>query len=295
MGNQTFHNIILMGRPGVKGVPETLSALKQHLDSLNTHLYIDKNTAPLLPDHNLPIIDKSSIPNECDCVIVVGGDGSLLNAAHLALAPGLPVLGINRGRLGFLTDIHPDELHKVEAVIKGEHVLEKRFVLKATLTHNGKTLHDDIALNDVVLLPSERVQMIEFDQHVNDQFVCRQRADGLIIATPTGSTAYALSGGGPILQPGIDAVVMVPMFPHTLSSRPVVVGGDSHIDIVIGDNIEAPAFISCDGANRVAAPAGAKLHIQKNTQALTLIHPTDYNYFTTLREKLNWEKHAVHS
>lgn len=289
---QHFHKILLMGRPGVEGVPETLLALKDYLLSLNVELLIEKNTSPMMEKHKLPIISSDKIPEDCDLIIVVGGDGSLLTAAHIALPYQIPVLGINRGRLGFLTDIHPDELPKISAVLSGHYQKEKRFLLQTKITLDEKILNEDIALNDVVLLPGDVAHMIEFEIIVNNQLVCMQRADGLIVATPTGSTAYALSGGGPILHPSLNAVVLVPMFPHTLSSRPIVIDGDSQIIITICPSNETSPYISCDGETRVPAPPKAKIEITKKPELLSLIHPVDYHYFHTLREKLGWEKHA---
>jgi len=295
MTQQTFQNILLMGRPGVPGVPATLLALMDYLQSLNIELMVEKTTSPMMGKHKLNVINSNKIPDSCDLIIVVGGDGSLLNAAHIALPHHLPVLGINRGRLGFLTDIHPDELTKISAILNGHYQEEKRFLLETKLIHKEKIISENVALNDVVLLPGDVAQMIEFDVFVNDEFVCTQRADGIIVATPTGSTAYALSGGGPIMHPSLNAVVLVPMFPHTLSSRPVVIDADNRIDICISDNNETSPYVSCDGQTRVAIPPGGKIQIQKKPELLRLIHPMDYHYFSTLREKLGWEKQAIRS
>lgn len=292
MDKQHFKKLLLMGRPGVEGVPETLIALKDYLLSLNVDLLIEKNTSAMIGKHKIPVVTSEKIPKDCDLIIVVGGDGSLLTAAHIALPNGLPVLGINRGRLGFLTDIHPDELTKIQAVLEGHYRQEKRFLIQMKLTQDEKIINEDNALNDVVLLPGDVAQMIEFDITVNEQFVCSQRADGMIVATPTGSTAYALSGGGPILHPALNAVVLVPMFPHTLSSRPIVLSGDSRIVMTISPSNETSPYISCDGQTRVPAPPGSRIEITKKSELLCLIHPVDYNYYNTLREKLGWEKQA---
>jgi len=291
--NPNFNTVLLIGRPGVVGVPETLTALVEYLSPQKIQLLIEKNTASMMGKHQLPIITSNKIPKNCDLMIVVGGDGSLLSAAHIALPHHLPVLGINRGRLGFLTDIHPNELEKVGAVLKGAYQEEKRFLLQTKITLENKILQQDVALNDVVLLPGDLAQMIEFEVLVNNQLVCLQRADGMIIATPTGSTAYALSGGGPILHPSLNAIVMVPMFPHTLSSRPVVISGESLIGIKISASNETSPYASCDGQRRVPVPPGGKISISKHQNFLRLIHPNDYHYFSTLREKLGWEKHAI--
>jgi NAD+ kinase len=277
-----FKHIALMGRTG-KNIADTLDDVAAFLKQQAVQVSVEKKTAEMMSEKQTALFSEDKIPVEIDLMIVVGGDGSLLNAAHCALPNNIPVLGINRGRLGFLTDIHPTELHKISDVLKGKYQPETRFLLTA---ESNKSL--GIALNDVVLSPGD-AQLIEFDIFINNQFVCQQRADGLIIATPTGSTAYALSGGGPILYPNLNAIVLVPMFPHTLSNRPIVVDGDAKIELVIHpENISAP-FISCDGQHRTPLSPGAKITIKKHPQSLQLIHPENYDYFTTLREKLGWQ------
>lgn len=284
MFNRKFKHIALIGRAGKKSA-DTLEAVKDYLLSKNLAVYIEMHTAEMMLKNNLPLFSEKNVPSDIDLMIVVGGDGSLLNAAHCALPHDLPVLGINRGRLGFLTDIHPTELSKIGEVLSGKYFIEKRFLLSAQLVE--KPL--GIALNDVVLLPGNTAQLIEFDIFINDQFVCQQRADGLIIATPTGSTAYALSGGGPILHPRLDAIVLVPMFPHTLSSRPIVVDGDAKIELFIRNENETSPCISCDGQQRMVIEPGSRITISKHKKALRLIHPENYEYFATLREKLGWQ------
>jgi len=284
MPNQTFHHIALIGRAG-KNISDTLEAVKDYLLQKKLAVFIEKNTSEMMAKNNLPTFPDTQIPAEIDLMIVVGGDGSLLNAAHCALPYDLPVLGINRGRLGFLTDIHPNELTKIGDVLSGKYVVEKRFLLNALQTKN----HLGIALNDVVLLPGDTAQLIEFDIFINDHFVCQQRADGLIVATPTGSTAYALSGGGPILHPHLNAIALVPMFPHTLSSRPIVIDGDAKIELLIRDENETSPCISCDGQYRIKVEPGSRITISKHEKTLSLIHPENYEYFATLREKLGWQ------
>lgn len=293
MNKQGFHRIALIGREGTEGVPETLIALIDYLLAQKKQVLLEATAAQMIKDTHLPIVAANDLKKNADLLIVVGGDGSLLNAAHIAVAQQLPVLGINRGRLGFLTDIPPDHLDKIEAILKGHYQEEKRFLLDAHIKHDGKKIANADALNDVVLLPGDVAQMIEFDICINDEFVCSQRADGLIVATPTGSTAYALSGGGPILHPSLDAIVIVPMFPHTLSSRPIVVQGSSEIKIIIAKENNVSPNVSCDGQTRIAVLPGGHITIQKKTDYLRLIHPRDYNYYDTLRRKLDWEKRAI--
>ncbi len=161
-----------------------------------------------------------------------------------------------------------------------------------TAKYEGEIITQGIALNDVVLLPGDIAKMIEFDISINEDFVCSQRADGLIVTTPTGSTAYALSGGGPILHPQLDAIALVPMFPHTLSSRPIVVQAHSQIKINISSQNDISPSVSNDGQQPVALAAGGSIYIHRYKHPLHLIHPTDYNYYDTLRRKLDWERHA---
>ncbi|PMB54915.1 NAD(+) kinase [Coxiella endosymbiont of Rhipicephalus microplus] len=290
MQKPPFHRIVLMGRKGIDGASETLQALKKYLVSLNRTVLLEEHAANMMNDHNLTLLSGSQLKEKADLLIVVGGDGSLLNAAHIAVPQNIPVLGINRGRLGFLTDITPHELLKTNAILEGDYIEETRFLLEMTAEYKGKIITQGIALNDVVLLPGDVAKMIEFDISINDDFVCSQRADGLIVTTPTGSTAYALSGGGPILHPQLDAIALVPMFPHTLSSRPIVVQAHSQIKINISSHNKISPFISNDGQQRIALAVGGKIYIHKYKHLLHLIHPTDYNYYDTLRCKLDWER-----
>lgn len=293
MSKPGFNRIALIGREGTTGVPETLTALIDYLRTKKKQVVLEESAVQMIKDGRLPVIAAKDLKKHADLLIVVGGDGSMLNAAHIAVAQQLPVLGINRGRLGFLTDIHPDHFDKIDAILNGQYQEESRFLLDASIKCNSKLIANEAALNDVVLLPGDVAQMIEYDVYINDEFVCNQRADGLIVATPTGSTAYALSGGGPILHPTLDAIVLVPMFPHTLSSRPIVVRSNSKIRITIAKENDVSPYVSCDGQTRVAVAPGSDIQIQKKPQELRLIHPQDYNYYETLRRKLDWEKRAI--
>ncbi len=294
MERQNFHKIALIGRQGIPGVVETLAALIKHLKNNQREVVLETATAQLIKQTNITTVSTQEIQQYADLIIVVGGDGSLLNAAHIATENHLPILGINRGRLGFLTDIHPTQLQDIHAILNGHYQIEDRFLLQVTL-NNSIDSFKHLALNDVVLLPGDVAHMIEFDVFVDEQFVCHHRADGMIIATPTGSTAYALSGGGPILYPSLEAIVMVAMFPHTLSSRPIVISNTSTIRIHISANNQSSPYLSCDGQKRIAISSGESLNIAKSANSLHLVHPNSYNYFNTLREKLNWEQQAKRS
>lgn len=282
-----FHRVALIGRQRGENIVEALLGLKNYLRSLQVNVVFEQETAQL-NEQCKPAIPAHELAQHADLIIVVGGDGSLLKAARIAADQQLPVLGINRGRLGFLTDIHPEEYTKVGKVIVGEYISENRFLLTANWIQKHQTIATQDALNDVVLLPGGTAHMIEFAIYINHHFVCNQRADGLIVATPTGSTAYALSGGGPILQTDLDAMVLVPMFPHTLSNRPIVIPNDCTIELVINEDNEVSPFVSADGQERIPIAPGGKIEIHKKSQELQLIHPRDYNYYETLRVKLGW-------
>lgn len=284
-----FKTIGLIGRQRKEDITDTLLALKHLLAQRKLATVVETETAGYLPKDKLPIYSRDELGKHCDLMIVVGGDGSLLNAARAAVNHQTPVLGINRGRLGFLTDIRPSELdNKVSEVLDGKFVEEKRFLLGIEIEQNNKAITQDIALNDVVLTPGDVAHMIEFATSIDNEFMLNQYADGLIVATPTGSTAYALSGGGPILHPSLAAIVMVPMFPHTLSARPIVISAASKITIEIASTNETAPRLSCDGQALVSVPPGARIHISKKPEQLRLIHPLDYKYFETLRAKLHW-------
>lgn len=287
--NKKFFRIALMGRHSIEHVGHTLTSLIDYLKSQGREVVLERETAGILNRDDLPVVFSNHLKAHCDLVIVVGGDGSFLNAGRIACDQDLPVLGINRGRLGFLTDIKPGHLSEVGKVLEGDYLEEKRFLLSMGIHKQSKLMVHLDALNDVVLSPGQSTHLTRFKVYVDGQFVCSQRADGMIIATPTGSTAHALSGGGPILCPGLDVMVLVPMQPHTLSSRPVAIAGDSRVEIKVSRQNEHGPYVSCDGQGRWLAPGGSRILVQKKPKQLTLIHPLNYNYFKTLREKLNWK------
>ncbi len=285
----SFKTIGIMGRVKNPGVIEALKALIDYLISLNQTVLIEEETATaLLDDNSLETVPKEELSKRCHLVIVIGGDGSLLKAAHAVIKDQVPVLGVNRGRLGFLTDIHPTELEKIKSILEGDYILERRFLLTATVEHHGEIIGQSDALNEVALIPDCVPHMYEFEIYIDRQFLCSQHSDGVIIATPTGSTAYALSGGGPILHPQLDAIVIVPMFPHTLTMRPIVIEGTRQVSIVITPNNTATPRLTCDGQAFLNTPPGSHITISKKVEQLKLIHPLDYDYYETLRSKLHW-------
>ena len=283
-----FKTIGILGRKKNPGTDETIKALVYYLRGLEQKILIDQDLVPSLDGKIFTPIQRNELIKQCDLIIVVGGDGSLLQAAHAVVDAEIPILGINRGRLGFLTDIHPDHLDKIKSILDGNYTVEKRFLLTTTVTHHGKILGQSDALNEVALIPDSVPHMTEFEIFIDNQFLCSQHSDGLIVATPTGSTAYALSGGGPILHPQLDAMVIVPMFPHTLTLRPIVIEGNQNITIVITPNNATTPRLSCDSQTLINAPSGSHISITKKQQRLHLIHPVDYDYYEALRSKLHW-------
>ncbi len=302
-----FKRIGLISRKGNQAVVETLSALMEFLRARGSEVIVESDTYSLL-DNLLPhirVCDRESLGQYCDLVIVVGGDGSMLGAARALSTQSIPVLGINRGSLGFLTDISPDEIEtRVGEVLSGRYTLEERFLLDAEIVRGAAVIARGDALNEVVLHRGASLRMIEFALYLDGHFVYSQHSDGLVISTPTGSTAYALSGGGPILHPALDAIALVPMFPHTLTSRPIVVAGSSQMRIVLGaigqnesggadEARAAQPELSCDGQMHVSLQAGDIVHVQKKAEKLQLIHPLNHNYYETCRTKLGWGSRLV--
>lgn len=290
-----FKTIGILGRVGNPLVRETLIALIDYLHQLGRDVVIEADTAATINDTTCPHIPWHDLSKHCHLLIVVGGDGSLLNAVHMIANDDIPILGINRGRLGFLTDIHPTKLTKIKDILDGHYILEKRFLLAASMTHHHQVMAEGCALNEVTLTPDAVPHMHEFEIYIDEQFVCSQDSDGIIVATPTGSTAYALSGGGPILHPQLDAMVIVPMFPHTLSLRPLVIEGDRQVTIIVTPNNVTTPRLSCDSQLYVSAPPGSHITISKKKRRLHLIHPLDYNYYETLRSKLHWGRKLQYS
>lgn len=287
---QRFKRVILYARShrANQDVSETLHRLMILLQRLGLSVFLDEDTNAhfSLP---LSVLSRDAMDAAQDLIVVVGGDGSLLSAARMAITVNVPVIGVNRGRLGFLTDVSPHDLEtQLSAVLSGHYCEETRFLLHMRIVRENMTYFEGDALNDVVLSRGNETHLIEFDVYVNQQFVSHYRSDGLILATPTGSTAYALSAGGPIMHPQLNAVVMVPMFSHSLSSRPLVLDGDARVELRISTHNECALQISCDGHESCRVTPGQHVVIEKNTRQLRLLHPSDYQFYDTLRIKLGW-------
>jgi NAD+ kinase len=291
--NNAFSKIGLIGKYGDPSVADTLLRLSSVLEKRKCDVWLEAGTAKAIPDHNLPIADFDEIGVQCDLAITVGGDGTLLHSARELVNHDIALLGVNLGRLGFLVDISPDEIEtQVGEILSGDFDEEHRILLSATI-ENEKEPEPRVsnALNDVVIHKWEVARMIEMETYIDGQLLNTMRSDGLIVSTPTGSTAYALSGGGPILAPDMDAIVIVPICPHSMSYRPIVLDADSKIEILVRDYPHSHAQVTCDGQINMGLVSGDKIMIRRNDKKVRIIHPPEHDHYHVLREKLHWSEH----
>jgi len=287
--NIQFKRIGLISKPNAPDISPTIHALCTLLIELGVTVHIDPETAchtDLASDNIVPV---DELAKNCDLVISIGGDGTLLSAARALVNSNVPLIGINLGRLGFLVDISPKEISdKVQQVLCGAYHAEERIILKTQIIRDGRIIHQQSAFNEITLHRLKSPGLIDIETYVDNNFVNSQRSDGLIIATPTGSTAYALSGGGPLMHPSLDAIVMVPINPHTLSNRPIVVDGKSNIGIKFSQRDNHKAQITCDNVILPDTMEGDFISIKRHNNKINLLHPTDHDFFNTLRVKLGW-------
>ena len=293
-----FKQVGLIGRLHSPAVIETLHRVIKCLNQSQCDVWVDERIVESLNKEQLASAtygtgDRHFLGQQCDLVIVVGGDGSMLSAARVMATYGVAVIGINRGKLGFLTDIAPDQVEvSLEAVLAGSFETSNRFMLSAHVLRNGEEVGRGSGLNDIVLHPGKSARMLAYDLSIDGTAVYFDRADGLIIATPTGSTAYALSAGGPIMHPGLDAIALVPMNPHNLSSRPLVVAANAELEILIGEDNSTQPIISCDGQVHIVCEPGDRVHIQRHEAQLKVLHPLGHHFYDRCRSKLGWHARA---
>ena len=284
-----FHTIGLIGKFGDPNVAGTLNQIAAHLRQRQLRVLLDESSAQLIPDSGLEVASRTAIGEQCDLVVVMGGDGTMLNAARSLVDYDMPILGVNLGRLGFLADVSPSEIpHRLDGVLNGQFREAPRLLLHAQVMRDGCVVGEADALNDVVIHKRDVARMIDVETFLEGRFLNTYRADGLIISTPTGSTAYALAGGGPILYPGLEAVVLVPICPHTLTHRPIVVSADSVIEVVLNAANTINTQVTCDGQVSLPLERGDQIVIRKKERKVRLIHPINHDYFKLLRAKLRW-------
>jgi NAD+ kinase len=281
-----FKSIALLGRHTDKRVAKPMQALARHLSQAGYDVVAADTLGLDLEARRIP---EEQLCDSADLAIAIGGDGTMLYASRLVRETGTPLIGVNRGRLGFLADITPDEMiTSVEQILSGDYQEDRRMLLEATLqTADGESLAA-YALNDVVVQRASKGGMVDFSTQVDDKYVNTHSGDGLIVATPTGSTAYALSCGGPILEPHIQAVALVPICPHTLTDRPIVIPADQAIDVKVLERAETCAEVTLDGMHLGTLTPGDTLRIARSDEYVTLLHPPGHDFYGILRSKLFW-------
>ena len=283
-----FRHIALIGKFQSPEIAESLHALAGFLRERGCDVMVEQETA-----RNIGTAARAAsyaeIGASADLAVVVGGDGTMLAAARNLVRYRVPVVGINQGRLGFMTDIALHDMRRsMGAILSGEYSIEERSLIDAEIVRDGKVLLKTLALNDAVVNKGSQGRLIEFEVHIDGQYVYTQRSDGVIVATPTGSTAYALSAQGPILHPSLPAFALVPLYAHTLSARPVSISDRSVIEIVLLHAVDARAHF--DGQALADMAEGDRLRLKRSEEAIRFIHPPGYSYFVMLREKLRWSE-----
>ena len=287
--NKHFSRIALVGKVEDARVADSLATLATHLRARGLTVFLDQAVDLGGLPKGLVRKPMADLGKEADLIVAVGGDGTMLFAAQLALGRSVPLLGVNRGRLGFLTDILPDEMiGNVDAVLEGRYETDERRLLAARLFPPDGGELTCRALNDVVVQRHESGRMLELEVRIDGNFVNAHGGDGLVIASSTGSTAYALSCGGPIIEPSLGAIVIAPISPHTLSDRPIVLRRESRIEIRLVERQGARAQVNCDGVLLGDLEAHSRLVIEPASESITLLHPPGHDYFRLLRSKLHW-------
>ncbi len=284
----SFNTVAIIGKYQSPDVADAVTRVAAALRESGRTVWIEQGTASsigLASGYSVATYDEIGLGSEL--ALVLGGDGTMLHAARRLAEYAVPLVGVNQGRLGFLTDIGREEaVDRITSMLEGEYTEEQRIMLTVEVLRKQERVYRSLVLNDVVLNKGDNGRMIEFDVSIDNEFVYTQRSDGVIVSTPTGSTAYALAANGPILHPCVDGIALVPLCPHGLSSRPITLAGSSSIDI----RLLAPhdGRVHCDGQTRFDAHAGDCVRVNRSPHVVRLLHPVGYSYFAMLREKLHW-------
>lgn len=287
-----FTTIALIGKRQSPDAAQTVLALAQLLAARNIRVLIDPGTAATIDVGPHAVADLAEMGRVADLAIVAGGDGTLLHAARKLAPFDVPLVGINQGRLGFMTDIPRTEMAQaVAAILDGKFRAEQRMLLEAEVCRGATCEVQSLALNEVVVSKSDGGRMIEFALSIDDEFIYNQRSDGLIISTATGSTAYALSANGPILHPAVGGIALVPLCPHALTARPITVPDSARLTVTLAPRFEGR--LHCDGQTGFDLLAGDVVKIARSKHRIRLLHPETYSYFAMLREKLHWSEPAT--
>jgi NAD+ kinase len=284
-----FNRIGLWGRFADTSVGDLAAQLSAHLVARGIKVLVPQEQGTPPRFNLVDLVSPGEFGESIDLLVAIGGDGNLLRATRVISGCRVPIIGVNRGRLGFLTDVRPDQmLAALDAILDGDHLTEERLMLEASIVDANGSSQRLNALNDVVLQKIASGRILDFETTVDGQYVNTHGGDGLIVATPTGSTAYALSCGGPIIRPDVAALVMVPICPHTLSDRPLVLPSSSQIRVRVSAGADGRAQVICDGEELGQLGSSQLLEVATAKETVTLLHPRDYNYYELLRSKLNW-------
>jgi NAD+ kinase len=285
--NSPFNTVALIGKHKNPDIVRPLLSLGKYLESRGLEVLLDSLTAATTAEEKYHVLSMEEIGNRADLAIVIGGDGTMLNIARKLAPFDVPLVGINQGRLGFLTDLSIDTMvETLGSMLDGLYMPERRMLLYVEVARQNKVMFSALALNDVAVNRGVGGNMIEFEVRINGEYVYSLRSDGLIVATPTGSTAYALSSGGPILHPSLDLIALVPVSPHTLSNRPIVVGPDAAVEILM--HRTAVARVHSDSHSHFDLQENDKVIVSRAPHTVTLLHPSQHSYYRMLREKLGW-------
>lgn len=284
---KAFKSVTLVGKPTDPNMREYLHDKARLLQECGVAVTIEAETAEKLGITDLPRVEMWAVGQTSDLVIVLGGDGTMLATARALLDAQIPLVGINHGRLGFLTDLTTESIPQViNRLLRGEYTVEQRMMLGAEIYRGTRLLSEARALNDIVISKGGLARLIELELTIDDAFVHRQRSDGLIVSTPTGTTAYALSAGGPLLHPTLEAIALVPICPHTLSNRPIAIASRSIVEVTL---VQADdARVHFDGQLHAELRKGDKVVVKRLDKTITLLHPPGHSHYEVLREKLNW-------
>ena len=284
---QTFKTIALVGKYQSQGIAEPLAGIAAFLKGAGYVPLIEQDTAGNIGISGYATAPVDELGKAADVAVVVGGDGTMLSVARILAPHDVPLIGVNQGRLGFMTDIALRDTQKaLQAILAGDYEAEERNILQGTVRRQGQMLLETLALNDVVVSRGAVGGMVELTVAIDGRFVYNQRADGLIIATPTGSTAYALSANGPIMHPTLKSIVLVPVAPHALSNRPIVLSDDCEVEMTLTRGRDAGAHF--DGQAHVVLQERDRITVRRSPHRIRFLHPRGYDYFRMLREKLNW-------
>ena len=285
----SFKTVALIGKYKSPEIAEPLLKLARFLEERHVKVLLDRLTASHIGSCPYPVLRLEDLGQQADLAIVIGGDGTMLNIARTFAPYDVALVGINQGRLGFLTDISIDTMFEtIGAILDGKFVAEDRMLLASEIFSGGERVFEVLAFNDVVISKGIKGSMMEFELRIDGQFIYSQRSDGLIVATPTGSTAYALSSGGPIVHPSLNLMTLVPVCPHTLSNRPIVIGSDCTIEIIVHGADDPRAHF--DSHSHFDLREGDRIVVRRYPHAISLLHPLGHSYYGMLREKLNWNR-----